>query len=144
MVRCVVIVVIGPTSRRYLKQRSQHVSGGVVCQGVRGSPTAQRRRRGGRGVVSRCAFFLFFFIFHDSIFHFFHFFICFLKSLMLPCFSIFHFCYFFRFSNFFIFSFFHFFIFFFIFSPRFFHKNLDFKARFWVIRLFFPDNRGMN
>ena len=48
--------------------------------GVRGSPIAQRRGRGGRSVVSRCAFFHFFncfnfhFSFFFSIFHFFHFF----------------------------------------------------------------------
>ena len=38
--------------------------------GVRGSPIRQRRRRGGRSVVSRCAFFHFFHLFHLNIFHF--------------------------------------------------------------------------
>ena len=74
---------------------------------------AQRRRRGGRSVVSRSAFFFcscfsfYFFIFSQKFFHVF--------SLFL-FFQFFHFLFFFHFFNFFVFSFFLFVSFFSFFS----------------------------
>ena len=118
--------------------------------GVRGSPIAQRRRRGGRSVVSRCAIFHFS---HSFIFSLFPYFIFpFFSFSIFFNFSIFHFSSFFIVHGLFFFSFYKFLLFFcfflfFVFfmfvifppprgsrapllpkTPLFSNKNLNFKA----------------